>query len=279
MHVRSIPMESEDESVRAPAFASGPRLSSGSLLPSLGFGIPHVRSRDEALGAVKVALEMGYRRIDVGCVRLPTDDVISRAISSSHVQRSEVVVSGELSLTHCGYEETITAVQQYIEQSGILHLDLLLLSDVGNTSQVEQAWRALIDCQARGLVRDIGVSGFGCVQLEALMRASDIIPAVNRLQVRPWRPCREVVAYCHAHDIVVETYLHPETSDDLNQSVLMEIAVHMGVSEEQALAAWCLAKGLVIMIASQNPIDQRHALESSKIWLEENDLRALDALG
>ena len=84
------------------------------------------------------------------------------------------------------------------------HVDLVLLHAPGEPLLRADTWRALEECLADDVVRNIGVSNFGVPHLEKLAQTAAILPAVNQIEVHPFLQRRELVAYCAAKDIVVE---------------------------------------------------------------------------
>ncbi len=51
---------------------------------------------------------------------------------------------------------------------------------------------------AAGKARSIGVSNFDIYQLEELAKISDVVPAVNQIEVHPLWNQSELVSYCQS---------------------------------------------------------------------------------
>ena len=67
-------------------------------------------------------------------------------------------------------------------------------------------WRAFVDAQQQGLVRDIGVSNFSAEQVDEVERATGVRPAVNQIE---WSPLLHDPTVAQAHrdrGVVLEGY-------------------------------------------------------------------------
>ena len=67
-------------------------------------------------------------------------------------------------------------------------------------------FQALIDLQKEGLVKDIGVSNFNEYQINRLIKETNVVPAVNQIEVHPYLVQRELVKYCKDNNVAVTAY-------------------------------------------------------------------------
>lgn len=58
----------------------------------------------------------------------------------------------------------------------------------------------------RGQVKAIGVSNFSVPYLERLRQTWKVVPAVNQVELHPFLPQHELVAWCKQEGIVLEAY-------------------------------------------------------------------------
>jgi len=67
-------------------------------------------------------------------------------------------------------------------------------------------WQTLEEFKRDGRARSIGVSNFDEDHLERLAVETDTVPAVNQIEVHPYRNNDEVRAYGTEHGIVTEVW-------------------------------------------------------------------------
>lgn len=82
-----------------------------------------------------------------------------------------------------------------LQRLGTDYLDLLIIHWPGtaktavdspkNSESRRQTWKALVELQKEGKVRDIGVSNFLKHHLEDLFAFSEVKPAINQFELHP----------------------------------------------------------------------------------------------
>jgi aryl-alcohol dehydrogenase-like predicted oxidoreductase len=69
-----------------------------------------------------------------------------------------------------------------------------------------QTWRVLEEAYREGRARSIGVSDFQPRHLRRLHGKTEVIPAVNQIEVHPYLTQDDVRAFCAEHQIAVEAW-------------------------------------------------------------------------
>ena len=67
-------------------------------------------------------------------------------------------------------------------------------------------WKALEEFYRDGRARSIGVSNFQAHHLRRLLGESEIIPAVDQIEVNPYLTQDELRGFCAGHQIAVEAW-------------------------------------------------------------------------
>ncbi len=163
-------------------------LPSGAKMPCLGFGTYQLSGK-ECVDAVIEALRVGCRHIDTAEI-YRNDKEVAKAISISGVPRKDIFLTSKLAPNSQGYEEAKDACARILKGLQVDYLDLLLIHWPGvtklksespdNLKIRHQTWKAMIEMQKDGKIRDIGVSNFQVRHLEALFKEFDVKPAVNQ---------------------------------------------------------------------------------------------------
>lgn len=74
-----------------------------------------------------------------------------------------------------------------------------------DTSLVD-TWNAMIALRKTGKVKAIGVSNFTIQHLEAIIKATGELPAVNQIEAHPLLPQDDMVEYCRKQGILITAY-------------------------------------------------------------------------
>ncbi|KDQ14807.1 hypothetical protein BOTBODRAFT_32161 [Botryobasidium botryosum FD-172 SS1] len=250
------------------------RLSTGYLMPRLGFG---VYLNDDCAPACEVALKNGYRHID-SAQAYHNEEQVGRAFRESGLKREEIFITTKCLSNTGGYQAALDGVDASLKRFGLDYIDLFLIHDpyAGPQRRID-IWKALIEAKKAGKIRTIGVSNFGIRHLEELERAGLEKPSVNQLQVHPHFQQREIVEYCEKNSIFVEAYC-PLIRGKLDIPVLQSIAQKHNKEGAQVLIRWSLQKGFAPLPKSNTPSRIISNTDVYDFELDEEDIAALDAL-
>jgi len=262
-------------------------LNSGVDIPALGLGVfqtPLEETRD----AVAAALEDGYRLIDTAAA-YGNEREVGEAVHASGVDRGDVFLETKVWISDYGYDETLHAFEKSAGKLGVEQIDLLILhqalsSDFGKTLD---AYRALETLLADGKVRAIGVSNFMVEHLTRLLAETDVVPALNQIEVHPYFAQREVQALGAEHQILTQAwspiggitfYRDGSHGSTLQDPVLGEIAQAHGKSPAQVMLRWHLQEGRAVVPKSTRPARIAENIDVFDFELSEQQLAAIDAL-
>jgi diketogulonate reductase-like aldo/keto reductase len=142
-------------------------LANGITIPKLGLGTWFIDD-DQAAGAVRVAIEIGYRNIDTAQA-YGNERGVGEGVRTSGVSREELFVSTKLAAEIKDYDGAVAAIDESLAKLDIGYIDLMLIhapqpwDDFRGGDYAEgnrKAWRALEKAQDAGKIRAIGVSNF-----------------------------------------------------------------------------------------------------------------------
>src|SRR3954452_12513123 len=181
-------------------------LNNGVEMPALGLGVfqtPPEETRD----AVRAALDVGYRHIDTAAA-YGNERQVGEAIQASGIERGEVFIETKVWINDYGYEETLHAFDKSAGKLGVDQIDLLILHQAlpSDFDKTIAAYRALETLLADGKVRAIGVSNFMVDHLGDLLDATNVVPAVNQLEIHPYFQQREVQNFDAEHGILNQAW-------------------------------------------------------------------------
>jgi len=166
--------------VNAAANAGNVRLlADGNQVPVLGLGVWQGPDGPACVNAVRWALDAGYRHIDTAQA-YGNEESVGRALRDSGVARDEVFVTTKF---HPGGHDPVGQAEQSLRRLGLEQIDLYLVHWPQGGPAF--AWKGMERVLDRGLARSIGVSNFSAADLEVVIAAGSVPPAVNQVLFNP----------------------------------------------------------------------------------------------
>ncbi len=252
-------------------------LNNGVDMPQVGFGVFQVPNEETAT-AVAAALKAGYRSIDTAAV-YGNEEGVGKALAESGVAREELFITSKLWIADLGYEQTLKAFDASLERLGLDFLDLYLIHWPAPARDLYvDSWKALEKLYAEKKIRAIGVSNFQPAHLEKLIEASDIVPAVNQVELHPALQNHEVIAANTKHGIVTEAWSPLAQGAMLTDDTILAIAGSHNVTAAQVILRWHLQQGRVIIPKSVTPARIAANLDLFGFELTGDELARIDAL-
>ncbi|SEF33189.1 Aldo/keto reductase [Amycolatopsis pretoriensis] len=253
-------------------------LNNGVRMPQLGFGVFQIPD-DETVAAVRTALDAGYRSIDTASI-YGNEAAVGRALAESDVPRDELFVTTKLFNSDQGYDETLRAFDESLGKLGLEQLDLYLIHwPLPARDKYLDTWKAFEKLQADGRVRAIGVSNFQPAHLERLMDASDVVPAVNQVELHPYLQQREVREFDAKHGIATEAWSPLAKGGSLlGDPVVAELAVKHSRTPAQIVLRWHLQLGNVVIPKSATPSRIEENFDLFEFTLSEDEVESLSPL-
>lgn len=251
----------------------------GHSIPQLGYGVFKV-DPDIAADVTAQALTAGYRHIDTARA-YDNEEGVGRAVAESGIAREDLFITTKLWNDSHAYDDAIAACEASLERLGLDYLDLYLVHwAVPAQGQYVEAWKALITLQERGLVRSIGVSNHPRPQLEEIIEATGVVPAIHQIELHPYFQQRDLRALHAEHGILTQGWgpLGQGKSDLLENETITSIAAAHGITPAQTVLAWHLAHGFVTIPKSVTPSRIVENLAAAQVELSADEVAAIDAL-
>lgn len=249
-------------------------LIDGVEIPQLGFGVWQVGD-DEIVPVVSAALETGYRHIDTAAA-YQNEEGVGKAIAQSGIARDELFVTTKLWNADHQAGDARQAIETSLTKLGLDHLDLYLMhwpATVKYGDAYIEAWDAMQQFKAEGLVRSIGVSNFNTEHLDAI---SGEVPSVNQIELHPTFGQAEFRAELLRRGIRPEAWSPLGQAQDL--SAVESIAAEVGRTPAQVIIRWHLQLGNVVIPKSVTTSRIAENFDLFGFELDDNQLTAISAL-
>jgi 2,5-diketo-D-gluconate reductase A len=253
-------------------------LNTGAAMPQLGFGVFQVHPRDTE-AVVATALEAGYRSIDTAAM-YRNEDGVGRAVAASGIARDELFVTTKLDNPTHRSGDVERAFEQSLQRLGLDCVDLYLIHwPLPAADRYVQVWSTLAKFAEDGQARAIGVSNFQIAHLQRLLDETEIVPAVNQVELHPYLTQEPLRRFHAEHGIVTEAWSPlGQGGELLAEPTITGIAEKYGITPAQVVLRWHLQLGTVAIPKSVTPARIRSNLDVLGFELADDDVDAISAL-
>jgi 2,5-diketo-D-gluconate reductase A len=254
-------------------------LNNGQQIPQLGFGVFLIEPQD-TVAAVSTALEAGYRHIDTA-EEYGNEKEVGEAIRQSGLDRSEVFVTSKLNNDAHQPDDARQAFDESLKALGVDYLDLFLIHwplPTRYDGDFVSTWQTLEEFYREGRARSIGVSNFQAHHLRRLHGESQIIPAVNQIEVNPYLTQDELRGFCAEHQIAVEAWSPLGRGNVLQDPEIEAIARRAAKTPAQVVLRWHIQRGDIVFPKSVTPDRIRENIDIFDFGLSADEIGTISAL-
>ena len=258
-------------------------------MPALGLGV-FQSPPEETTAAVQTALEVGYRHIDTAAA-YGNEREVGEGIRRSALDRADVFIETKVWVSDYGYDRALHAWDKAAGKLGVEQLDLFILHQPApdRFEKTIAAYKALETLLKDGRVRAIGVSNFMPHHLERLLAETDVVPAVNQIELHPYFTQRDVQAADAEHGILTQAWspiggitFYPGWGENrknvMRDPAIAAVAQAHGKTPAQVMLRWHLQQGRSAIPKSTNPARIAENFDVFGFELSAAELAAIDAL-
>ncbi|MFJ6097783.1 aldo/keto reductase [Williamsia muralis] len=254
-------------------------LNDGNTIPQLGFGVFQIKPEDTA-DAVKTALDIGYRHIDTAEM-YGNEKEVGEGIRASGIPRDEIFVTSKLNNSFHEPDAARKAFDTTLSDLGFDYIDLFLIHWPLPTQyggDYVSTWNTMIEFAKSGRSKSVGVSNFQVEHLERLAKETELVPAVNQIEVHPYLANDTVRKYGSDHGIATEAWSPIAQGKVLDDPVITDLAAEVSKSPAQVVLRWHVQRGDIIFPKSVTPKRVQENFALFDFELDSEAVAKIDAL-
>ena len=249
------------------------KLNNGISMPLLGLGV-YDMYKAEAERAVEEALAIGYRLIDTASM-YENEVEIGNAIRNAGVDRKDIFLTTKLNNTDHGYDQALNAFDDSLKKLDQDFVDLYLIHWPIKEGRAA-SWKALEKLYQDKRVKGIGVANYNITLLEELKSTANIVPAVNQIEFSPWLFQEDLLAYCKAAGIQVQSYSPITRGLKFSDERLVLLCNKYNKTPAQIVLKWHLQHGISTIPKSSKKERLIENFEATSFTLSKEDVKIMN---
>ena len=252
-------------------------LLDGRSIPQLGIGVWQIP--DDQTGAVVAsAIEKGYRLLD-GAFIYGNEAGLGAGVRLAGLPRQELFITTKVWNADQGRAKARASVARSLEAMGLDYLDLVLIHwPCPQKNLYVETWETLIDMQAEGLIRSIGVSNFNPDHLDRIIAATGVKPVLNQIEVNPKMANRALREACVARGVLPQAWTPLGEGKTFGFAQIADICARTGKSPVQVTLRWHMQLGHSTVTRAVTPQHQAENLDIFDFELTDSDMAAIAEL-
>lgn len=233
---------------------------------------------NQYINAVAHSFRIGFKLLDYSAA-YGDGHLIGEAIKRSGVERKNLFLTTRISNSDQRNNTVRESLFRQLEGFGTEYIDLFMFH-WPVTGHYERAWEEIVKLYKEGYCRAIGVANCHQHHIERLLTISDVVPAVNQIEVHPLFTQKELISYCWSKNITVEAYTAIARFDDrlMRLPLLKKIAAKYNKTIVQVVLRWHIQTGVIPLVRSLNSERQLENINIFDFQLTDEEMQAIDGI-
>lgn len=254
------------------------QLNNGTLMPCIGLGVFRMEYNKDTENVIKEALSIGYRHIDTASF-YQNEEAVGQAIIESGIPREEIFITTKVWNDDQRSGKIKEAFEDSLRKLQTDYIDLYLIHWPVKEKFVE-TWKIFEELYKTGKIKAIGVSNFKEHHLDDLKKVSDIIPAVNQVELHPYLIQEDILSYCKKEGIHLEAWspFAANKTGLFQEKVLTDLAAKYSKTPAQIILRWDYQRGIITIPKSANKSRLKENISIFDFSLSDEEIKQINAL-
>lgn len=248
------------------------------VLPALGFGTYKLYGKDAA-SAVDLALNSGYTHIDTAQIYENESDV-GDGIKKSGVARDKIFLTTKVWRNHFADGTVAQSVDESLQKLKTDYVDLLLVHWPFPETPIAKLVEGVMEAQAKGKAKLIGVSNFNVAQMEEAIKISGGKVCNNQVEYHPYLTQKPVLDFIRKNKMALTAYSPVARGKAIKDATLKEIGLKYGKNAGQVTLRWLTQQdGVIAIPKSATPENIKNNIDIFDFELSAEDMTKIAAMG
>ncbi len=252
-------------------------LNNGVKMPVLGLGT-YGLSGSVCTDVIIKAFNIGFRSFDTASAYKNAED-IGNAFQQVDMKRDEIFITSKLSNRDQEKLNVVDALSNQLELIGLEFVDLYLMHWPYSEYFISN-WRMMEEIYESGLARAIGVCNFHEHHLVKLLKHSNVVPAINQIEIHPLLNQNKLIHYCKSKNVQVEAYTPLARMDQvlMMNTTLCELANKYYKTVPQIILRWDIQNGVITIPKAAKEEHIKECIEIFDFNLTEEEMCEINQL-
>src|SRR5215471_2420102 len=182
--------------------------ANGAKIPAIGLGTMTLKG-DVCVGAVKTALQLGYRHIDTAeryGNEAEVGEGLARGLKAAGLAREDVFVTTKVYHDKLAAAEFQRSFDESLQKLKLPWVDLLLIHWPNPKVPLAETVGVLCRAKREGRAKHVGVANFTTALLQEAVKLASEPLVTNQIEVHPFLDQEKVLAACRGQGLAVTAY-------------------------------------------------------------------------
>lgn len=250
----------------------------GKDVPVLGFGTWKL-SGPEAVKSVDYAINNGYTHIDTAQI-YENEAEVGEGIKNSGTPRDKIFLTTKVWRNHFADGNVMASVDESLKKLKTDYVDLLLVHWPFPETPVAKLVEGVMEAQAKGKAKLIGVSNFNVAQMEEALKISGGKVCNNQVEYHPYLSQKPVLDFTRQNKMALTAYSPVARGKAIKDATLKEIGLKYGKNAGQVTLRWLTQQdGVIAIPKSATPENIKANINIFDFELSAEDMAKISAMG
>lgn len=225
-------------------------LNNGHKIPQIGFGTFKMTEKDVLEKALLTAYETGYRLFD-SAYFYKNEQIIGDVLKENNLL-DKVMLATKIWPSDFGYDNTKKSIERSLKNFNRDYIDIMYLHWPGD--KMLESYKVLEKYYNEGVLKNIAVCNFTQNHIKYLEENTDILPALNQIELHPLLPQKDLVKFLFDKGINIVAWSPLARADKslLEDEKIIEIGKKYGKTPSQIILRFNIERGIIVIPKSKS---------------------------